>query len=148
MCRRVGRGCAAALLLALSGCSLGSFLLSAPGSGSKPQVVAGSVDQVSANLEATLDRAGIAVTASRQGQDVRLAGTTHSGKKFALVLKREKTAGEERTAIAVEWERGADEKFWLGVVELLLAPPLPPPPDGYSETYPNGPTRATAAGAK
>ena len=119
MTRRVGVVCAAALLLAAAGCSLSSFLVSATGSDGKQQVVAGSVDEVSARLQASLSHLGVSVTATRQGEDVRLVGVTRSGKKFALVLKRQKAENVERTAIAVEWEREADEQFWLAVVDLL-----------------------------
>ena len=119
MTRRVGVGCAAALLLAAAGCSLGSFLVSATGSDGKQQVVAGSVDEVSARLQAALGHVGVAVTATRQGEDMRLAGVTRSGKKFALVLKRQKTDNAERTAIAVEWEKESDDQFWFSVVGLL-----------------------------
>jgi hypothetical protein len=119
MTRRVGVVCAAALLLAAAGCSLGSFLVSATGSDGKQQVVAGSVDEVSARLQAALGHVGVAVMANRQGEDARLTGVTRSGKKFTLVLKRQKTEGVERTAIAVEWEKEADDQFWLAVVDLL-----------------------------
>ena len=119
MTRRVGVVCAAALLLSAAGCSLNSFLVSATGPDGKQQVVAGSVDEVSARLQASLSHVGVLVTASRQGEDVRLAGVTRKGKKFALVLKRQTTDNVERTAIAVEWEKEADDQFWFGVVDLL-----------------------------
>ncbi len=119
MTRRVGVVCAAALLLAAAGCSLNSFLVTVTGSGGKQQVVAGSVDEVSARLQAALGHVGVAVQADRQGEDVRLAGTTRSGKRFTLVLKRQRTDNVERTAIAVEWEKEADDQFWLAVVDLL-----------------------------
>lgn len=116
---RVGVVCAAALLLAAAGCSLNSFLVSATGSDGKQQVVAGSVDEVSARLQASLSHIGIAVAATRQGEDVRLAGLTRSGKRFVLVLKRQKADGVERTAVAVEWEREADDELWTAIVSLL-----------------------------
>ena len=119
MTRQMGVVCAAALLLAATGCSLGSFLVSATGSDGKPQVVAGSVDEVSARLQAALGHVGVAVAADRQGEDVRLAGVTSTGKKFALLLKRQKTENVERTAIVIQWEKEADEAFWLAVVDLL-----------------------------
>ena len=119
MTRRIGVVCAAALLLAATGCSLGSFLVSATGPDGKPQVVAGSVDEVSARLQAALGHVGVVVTADRQGEDMRLAGVTRTGKKFVLLLKRQKAGNVERTAIAVQWEKEADEAFWLAVVDLL-----------------------------
>jgi hypothetical protein len=122
MCRRVGGIIAGALLIAVAGCSAGSFLLALPGANGKQQVVAGSVDQVSANLQAALGRVGVSATASRQGEDVRLAGVTKTGKQFYLVLKRKQTDAGERTAISVEWLDGADEQFWLSVVQLLSPP--------------------------
>jgi hypothetical protein len=127
MSRAVGGVCAVALVFAAAGCSSLSFLLSGTGPGGKQQVVAGSVDQVSANLQATLGRAGIAVSATPEGQDVRLAGKTRSGKKFALLLKRQQTEAGEKTVVAIDWEKDADEEFWLALVELLLSPPPPPP---------------------
>ncbi len=130
MSRPVGEVCAAALLSAAVGCSSLSFLLSGAGPGGKQQVIAGSVDQVSASLQATLGRAGIAVSATPEGQDVRLAGQTRSGKKFALLLQRQQTDAGEKTVVAIHWEKEADEDFWLALVELLLSPP-PPPPDDY-----------------
>jgi hypothetical protein len=119
MTRRLGVVCAAALLLAAAGCSLNSFLVSFTGSDGKQQVVAGSVDEVSARLQAALGHVGVQVLATRQGEDARLTGITRSGKKFALVLKRQKADGVERTAIAVEWEKEADDQFWFAVVDLL-----------------------------
>ena len=119
MTRRLGLVCAAALLVAAAGCSLGSFLVSMTGSDGKQQVVAGSVDEVSARLQASLSHVGVAVTATRQGEDVRLAGLTHSGKRFVLVLKRQQADGVERTAVAVEWEKEADEQLWSAIVDLL-----------------------------
>ncbi len=123
MSRPVGVLCAAALLLAAGGCSLNSFLVSVTGSDGKQQVVAGSVDQVSARLQAALGRVGVAVQATPAGEDVRLAGVTRSGKKFALLLKRQKSDRGEFTAVAVQWDADADEQFWLSVIDLLLAPP-------------------------
>jgi hypothetical protein len=118
----MGVVCAAALLWVAAGCSANSFLLSFFGSDGKQHVVTGSVDQVSANLQAALGRVGIAASLNQQGDDVRLVGTSKSGKKFALVLKRQMTNGGENTAVSVECERDADEQFWLTVVELLASP--------------------------
>jgi hypothetical protein len=124
MLRRAGSIVAAAVLAAVTGCTPGSFLVALQGGNGKQQVVAGSVDQVSANLQAALGRLGISATATRQGEgDIRLSGVTKKGKQFYLVLKRKQTDAGERTAISVEWADGADEEFWLSVVQLFTAPP-------------------------
>jgi hypothetical protein len=68
-----------------------------------------------------LGNAGIALTETREGRDVRLAGTTRSGKKFALVLKQQYAGGGPRTSVGVVWEDGPDEEFWGIVTELLIS---------------------------
>jgi hypothetical protein len=143
MSRFLGVVFAGVLVSAAAGCALDSFLVSFTGPQGKQQVVAGSVDQVSANLQATLGRAGVWLTANRDGDSLRLAGVTRSGKKFTLVLRRQKTDRGESTAVAVEWEKEADEQFWLGVVETLLSPPPPPDsnPGDYRSTPPAGPAK-------
>jgi hypothetical protein len=121
MFRRIGVVFAGALLVAVAGCSGGSFLLSSLVPGGKQQVVSGSVDQVSAHLQAALSNVGVRVAASQDGQDVRLAGVTKSGKRFTLFLKHRKTDAGESTVISVDWAADADEPFWLTVLELLAA---------------------------
>jgi hypothetical protein len=51
------------------------------------------------------------------------------------VLKRKQTDAGERTAISVEWADGADEEFWLSVVQLFTAPPA-----SVSQSSAHGPT--------
>lgn len=123
MSRRMGIVCAAALLFVAAGCSAESFLLSWAGSGGKQQIVSGSVDQTSANVQAALKNMGIIVSASQVGEEVRLIGETKSHNRFVLVLKRRLTSSGESTAISIEWEKDADEQFWLAVLEQLAAPP-------------------------
>ncbi len=123
MSRRVGIVCGAALLFALMGCSAGSFFLSLVGSGGKQQIVSGSVDEVSANLQAALRNVNIIVAVNPQTDGtIRLCGETKSHKRFALLLKRQKTSGGDSTAISIDWENEADEQFWLTVVDLLVRP--------------------------
>jgi hypothetical protein len=121
MSRRLGVVCAAALLAAAAGCTVDSFLASFTGPNGQQEVVAGSVDQVSANLQAALGRVGVQATATHQGQDVRLSGVTHSGRKFTLLLTRQNAGGAEKTVIAVQWEADADEQFWLMVLQMVMA---------------------------
>jgi hypothetical protein len=124
MARRLGIVCAAALLFAAAGCSASSLFLSWVGSGGKQQVIAASLDDVSAHLQASLNKIHILVAVNPMDEDtVKLNGQTKSGKRFALVLKRQKTVNGERTAISIEWEQEADEQFWATVLELLVAPP-------------------------
>jgi hypothetical protein len=111
---------AGALLCAAAGCSLDAFLATV-GPGGRSLYAAGSVDQVSASLKASLGNAGIDLSESRNGTDVRLAGRTKSGKKFALVLKQQYAGGGQRTSVAVEWEDAADGEFW-GLVGDILVP--------------------------
>src|SRR5262249_37345115 len=121
--RHLGILGAGLLLVAASGCADGSFLVSWPGPGPKQQIVAGSVDQVSARLRAVLGNVGVAVTANPEGDNVRLSGTTKAGKKFSLLLKQQYVGGGQRTAIVVEWEKDPDEEFWLSVVQWMAPPP-------------------------
>jgi hypothetical protein len=115
---------AGALLWAAAGCSLDAFLASV-GPGGRTLYAAGSVDQVSASLKASLGNAGIELSESRNGTDVRLAGKTRSGKKFALVLKQQYAGGGQRTCVAVEWEDAADAEFWGLVGEVLVPRRVP-----------------------
>jgi hypothetical protein len=123
MFRRVGAVCAGVLLCAVVGCTLDSFLVSVTGRDGRQQVVAGSVDDVSAHLQAALGRTGILVNINHQGSDVRIAGKTRSGKSFALVLKEQNAGGTRQTAVGIEWQGEADEAFWGTIVEVLATAP-------------------------
>jgi hypothetical protein len=128
MCRPVG-GVFAALLLAAAGCTLDSYVVSFTGLVGSTRVMVGSVDDVSANLQAILGRVGVRAMATREGKEVHLAGVTKSGKKFVLVLKQQYAGGGQHTAVSIEWEDGADNSFWLNLLELMASPP----PDGAPE---------------
>jgi hypothetical protein len=110
---------AASLLIVAAGCSGASFFLADLNSRGKHQVVSGSVDDVSAHLQAALNNVGIIVAATPDGDDLRLAGVTKEGKRFVLLLKQQKTSSGEHTAISIDWEKDADEQFWLSIVEIL-----------------------------
>lgn len=123
MSRRTETVCAAALLIAVAGCSASSFLLSWAGSGSKRQVVSGSVNDVAARLQASLGKINIIVAVNPMDDGlVKLNGLTKSGKRFALVLKQQKTSQGDSTAVTVEWDKDADEEFWAIVLDLLVKP--------------------------
>src|SRR5262249_8298786 len=120
MSRHAGMICAGALLWAAAGCTLDSFLVSESSPGVRPCFVAGSVDQVSANLQASLGKAGVVLSETRDGKDVRLAGVTRSGQRFALLVRQQYAGGGRRTAVAVEWENGPDAELWAMVLDTLL----------------------------
>ena len=125
MSRRTEMVCAVALLFAAAGCSASSFLLSWVGSGGKRQVVSGSVNDVAAHLQASLGKINIVVAVNPMDDGtVKLNGQTKSGKRFAIVLKRQATSQSENTAISVEWEKDADEEFWAIVLDLLIRPEM------------------------
>jgi hypothetical protein len=110
---------AGALLLAVAGCSLDSFLAPLPGLSGRQQVVADKLERVSARLQEGLGDAGITVLTKPVGPEMRLAGMTKSGKVFCLHLYAEKAGGADRTLVRVKWDREADEPFWQLVVSLV-----------------------------
>lgn len=123
MSRRTEMVCAAALLIAVAGCSASSFLMSWVGSGGKRQVVSGSVNDVAARLQASLGKSNVIVALNPMDNDtIKLSGQTKSGKRFDLVLKRQMTNQGESTAISVEWMKDADDEFWAIVLGLLVNP--------------------------
>jgi hypothetical protein len=122
MSRRMGVICAGVLLLAATGCPPGSFLMSPSGSFGKPQVVSGSIDEVSARLQEGLSEAGISVVVASHNGELRLAGMTPAHKIFCIHLKRPKSASVEKTGIVVQWDRETDESFDRLVATLAAAP--------------------------
>jgi hypothetical protein len=122
MSRLAGRAWAGALLLAMAGC-LPSFSLNPFARPAPPQhVTPGSVDAVSARLQAALVEEGVAVLAKREGAGVRLAGSATSGKMFCLLLVPAGDKDNKRTAVSILWERGEDEQL-RQIVLRALAPP-------------------------
>jgi hypothetical protein len=133
MSRRLGKVCAATLLLAVVGCSAGSFLLSWPGANGKQQILSGSVQDVAERLQVELGKIHVVVAVNPMDNGtIRLNGQTKSGQRFSLVLKRHATSRGEQTALSVEWEKDADEEFWASVLDVLVrpAPVAPTSPDG------------------
>src|SRR5207248_2310820 len=122
MSRSLGLAGAGVLLLAVLGCSPGAFLAPFPGTSNRQQVVADKLERVSARLEEGLSDAGVSVLTKPVGTEMRLAGTTKSGKIFCLHLYAEKEGGADRTRVRVKWDREADEAFWELVVSLVATP--------------------------
>ncbi|MBL8795853.1 MAG: hypothetical protein JNM56_18255 [Planctomycetia bacterium] len=104
---------AAALLLGLTGCNSGEFVLNcfAPAApAAEQQLVQASVATVSQTAHGVLREMGIAVTVGEEGERTVLHCTTKKGGQFQLVLARVPDAeGNERTHVDVVWESAPEE---------------------------------------
>ena len=126
-------GAACTCLFLVAGCTLDSFSLAAFGTakGDGP-VVAGSLDAVVAASQKAMGEMNLFVSARRDGETAKLTSTTPSGKRFTLVLKARKTDHGEETQVSIQWEKEADQTFWLQLAAAVAAPksdtaPLTPP---------------------
>ena len=111
------------LLLAAAGCdSLHEFqfsaaaLLSPAGS---DRVVAGSLDTVSLSTQDALRGLGLSVTATQEGEAIRLRAASPSGQHFDLVLTRTESEHGELTHVRFEWERDRDESMELQILSQV-----------------------------
>jgi hypothetical protein len=111
-----------------------------PAAKARPKVVAGQVRKVTAGLFEALADAGVVVVEKSQGSEVRLVGSTPSGKMFALLLRPVPTGGDW-TEVAVQWGGQPDERLSRVVREALEAmrpqaedrpEDAPPEPNGHS----------------
>jgi hypothetical protein len=116
MLRQVSRIAAGAVvLLAVGGCTLDQFRVNflglSPDAGG--HLVAGSLESVEASTTGILRQMGLFVTSSRAGETVRLSGATRTGRRFTLVLRRQKTEQGEQTRVNIEWQNERDDNFWF-----------------------------------
>jgi hypothetical protein len=132
-------------LLLVAGCTMDSFSLTALGVvKSEGPVIAGSLDATTVAAQQTLrGDMGLFVTTHRDSDTVKLTSTTAGGKRFTLVLKAHKTDHGEETQASIQWEKDADDAFWIQLA-AKLAKPQPTSPnlwDGDKPLFPNaGPT--------
>lgn len=124
MSHRRGRVWASALLLALTGCTPSSFLTPFAPPAPEQHLTDGSVDEVSARLQAALAEEGVALLEKRVGRELRLAGKATSGKLFCLLLNPDRVKGDKRTVVAINWERGEDNELRRTILRAL-APQVP-----------------------
>jgi hypothetical protein len=112
-------------LLLVLGCVPESFMLSADVKAAPAEhTQAGTLENVSVSAQSALRRLGLSVTATREGEDVRLASVTPSGKRFFLVLSRLKSPTTEQTRVRIEWQdKERDDHFWFQLLSLLVSPP-------------------------
>lgn len=109
-----------------AGCTLDSFTLSVNGKG-KEEVINGSVDTVSFNVERVMRENGLFVERTRQGDTIRLASKTPAGEKFTLFLRKMKDEPGEKTQLRVVWEKTPNEQFWALMFQAIVAAQQPPP---------------------
>jgi len=110
----------AGVLLCGTGCTIDSLSLALNGGTiRREQTVNGSLDNVSACLQATLHQQGLVTIYSRDDESLRIKSTTTTGQKFLLELKRKKTAAGEQTVVRIDWEKNPDEKFWLALLDVV-----------------------------
>jgi len=105
------------------GCStldLGGFLtLNGTGDGNE-RTIAGSLDAVAKSSQSGLTQMGFQAGLTRNGDTVRIASMTATGKKFTLVLKAAKGPnGEETTRVRVEWEGEGDQQTSLQLLSQV-----------------------------
>ena len=124
-------GAACVCLFFVSGCTLDSFSLNVFGTGKGDgPVVAGSLDMVAASTQKVLGDMKLFVTTHRDSDTVKLTSTTPGGKRFTLVLKARKTDHGDETTVNIQWEKDADDAFWLQLAANLARPAVAPPPEG------------------
>jgi hypothetical protein len=102
----------AGLALSLAGCansSLTGMFFAQNNLATGDGVVVGKLDDVALSAQAKLQRLGLKVTMTREGEAIHLASTTRSGATFKLVLTREMTAQGEQTRVKLQWGSGYDQ---------------------------------------
>jgi hypothetical protein len=126
-------GAASLCLFMASGCALDSFSLTAftASKGDGP-VVQGSLNAVASTAQKAMGEMGLFVSVRRDAESAKLTSTTPSGKRFTLVLKAHKTDHGDETQVSIQWEKEADQAFWLQLTAAVVAPkseqtPLKPP---------------------
>ncbi len=116
-------GAAVVCLFFIAGCTMDSFSLTAFGvaKGDGP-VVAGSLDVVTANSQKAMGNLGLFVSVRHDGDTAKLTSTTPGGKRFTLVLKSRKTDHGDETQVSIQWEKEADQAFWLQLSAAIISP--------------------------
>jgi hypothetical protein len=116
-------GAALPCLFLLAGCTLDAFSLAAFGTskGDGP-VVAGSLDVVTTASQKAMGDMGLFVSVRRDGESAKLTSTTPGGKRFTLVLKSRKTDHGDETQVSIQWEKEADQAFWLQLTAAIVTP--------------------------
>jgi hypothetical protein len=123
MCRCLGKGWVAVLMLAVSGCTLDSFLAPQAVVYGPRLVVPGTVTEVAAKLQDGLSEWGIMLLTKRVGADLRIAGKVpKTSTAFCLHLSEKKIGGSVKTLVRMQWDRGGDDELWQRIQTILSVP--------------------------
>lgn len=104
---------AGGFLVVLAGCAfqLGNSTVQV-GVKVNEQAVNDSLEHVSQRIQNEMNRLGLQVAASNQGDMVRITSTTKSGQKFTVLLSRVRTPQGEQTNVHIDWDKGCDATLW------------------------------------
>ena len=81
---------------------------------------------MTSTIQATLgSKFNIMAIQNRDGEEVRIEGQTKQGKKFAFILQKQKSDVGERTVIAFEGEKEANDLLWDAVFTAMTPGPRP-----------------------
>lgn len=122
---RIGRGLAVltVVCLTLSGCTLlqtwDSLWVSTP---KGDLILSGSPRDVALMMQSRLNQLGLMVTQNGDGDTVRISSSSPSGKKFTMVLERDKEGPGTRTRVRIDWENGKDEEMHAKLLAAGTAP--------------------------
>ncbi|HYT91445.1 MAG TPA: hypothetical protein VEL76_22215 [Gemmataceae bacterium] len=95
--------CAGACLLLAAGCASSDIMAVFSAGGGNERVVVGSLDEVAKSTQATLQRLDLRAELTQQGESIHIASALQSGARFKLVLTRDRSSGEEKTRVRMEW---------------------------------------------
>jgi hypothetical protein len=105
------------------GCStldLSGFLTLSGTADGDERTIAGSLDAVAKSTQSGLTQMGFQASLTRNGETIRIASMTATGKKFTLVLKAAKgPGGEETTRVRVEWDGEKDQQTSLQLLSQV-----------------------------
>jgi hypothetical protein len=121
MRRCLEKACAGVLLLAVTGCTLDSFLNRQIMVYGPKVIVPGSVAETAAKLRDGLGEAGLLLRTNRIGSDYRIVSQTKAV-VFCLHLQQMNDEDGIKTRVRLQWDRGGDNELWQLIEKILNAP--------------------------
>jgi hypothetical protein len=118
----LGKACAGVLLLAVTGCTLDSFLNRQIVVWGPKVTVSGTVAEVAARLRDALGEGCFPLKTNRMGTDYRISGHWKSGTVFCLHLQQMNDEDGIKTRVRMQWDRGGDQELWQLILKTLNAP--------------------------